>query len=99
MTDASYNTWIATLVPLRIEGDTTLVLQTEDELYRSTLERFYTPMVEKSIRESCGCELHVRFTTRETPLDPWEIREASLPRNSDLNGTLSQASPFSCFLL
>ena len=76
MTDASYNTWIATLVPLRIEGDTTLVLQTEDELYRSTLERFYTPMVEKSIRESCGCELHVRFTTRETPLDD-DVAEAS----------------------
>ena len=76
MTDASYKTWIATLVPLRIEGDTTLVLQTEDELYRSTLERFYTPMVEKSIRESCGCELHVRFTTRETPLDD-DVAEAS----------------------
>lgn len=76
MTDASYNTWIATLVPLRIEGDTTLVLQTEDELYRSTLERFYTPMIGKKASVNPRRELHVRFTTRKTPLDD-DVAEAS----------------------
>lgn len=68
MTDSSYNTWFATLVPLRIEDDTTLVLRTEDELYRSTLERFYTPIVEKCIRDACGCEMRVRFVTGEMPV-------------------------------
>lgn len=65
MTDASYENWIASLVPLRIEEDKIFVLKTLSSVYRDTLERFYTTTIEKSLKEASGVELAVRFTTKE----------------------------------
>ncbi|MBO4878654.1 MAG: chromosomal replication initiator protein DnaA [Clostridia bacterium] len=64
MTDASYDNWIRSLIPLRIEEDNTFVLQTESAVYRDTLERFYASTIEKSLRDAGGAEFTVRFTTK-----------------------------------
>ncbi|MCH5279615.1 MAG: chromosomal replication initiator protein DnaA [Christensenellaceae bacterium] len=69
MTDASYNTWVRELVPIAVEDEKTLVLQTEGDLFCSTLDRFYKTTVEKSIREATGYELSVRFVTPETEIE------------------------------
>lgn len=69
MTDASYNTWVRGLIPLRIENEKTLVLQAEGELFRDTLARFYTAMIEKGMRDANELELSVRFVTQEFPTE------------------------------
>jgi chromosomal replication initiator protein len=65
MTDASYDNWILSLVPLRVEEDSIFVLRTLSNVYRDTLERFYAALIEKALRDASGADLAVRFTTKE----------------------------------
>ena len=65
-------TWVKDLVALRIENDDTLVLQTEGDLFRNTLERFYTKLVEECVQRAINQKLNVRFVTREVPMDDIE---------------------------
>ncbi len=65
MTDASYDNWIVSLVPLRIEEGNVFVLKTLSTVYRDTLQRFYTSVIERSLRDAGEAEFTVRFTTEE----------------------------------
>ena len=65
MTEASYENWIASLAPLRIEDDGAFVLLTTSSVHRDTLERFYSAVIEKALREAGEAELSVRFVTKE----------------------------------
>ena len=65
MTDASYDNWIVSLVPLRIEEGNVFVLKTLSTVFRDTLQRFYTAVIERALRDAGGEEFTVRFTTDE----------------------------------
>lgn len=67
MNDVSYGAWFRNVKPIAVEDERTLILMTDDEFYRSTLERLYTATVERCVNAANGTNLSVKFVLSELP--------------------------------
>lgn len=56
----SYSTWIADITPVCIDSNV-LILQSSNEVVRTTLNKLYTNMVTEAVNRSGGIGLSVRF--------------------------------------
>lgn len=67
MNDVSYDAWFRNVKPLAVEDEQTLILMTDDEFYRDTLERLYTDTVERCVNSANGTSLSVKFVLSQLP--------------------------------
>ncbi|MBR4435675.1 MAG: chromosomal replication initiator protein DnaA [Clostridia bacterium] len=95
LTSITFENWIASIKPVRFDEDGTLVLLTETEIHRDTLERFYSNTVAKSLKEASGEDVAVRFVI-STDAEPAAQKDEPPRRRAQTN--LNERYTFDTFV-
>ncbi len=79
MTPTSFNTWVRDIKPISVEGNS-LVLMVENDLYLSTLRKFYTETITSCVNAANDSNMTISFIL---PADEDDIRSSRSVSDSD----------------